>query len=232
MKPRTFTAERIERQGAALLAYRVTCSGCDAVSYFALKRGGVPRPPPSIIVHFEKEGWFVGASPRKDACPLCRRRASPPRDARKEISMPEPRTINLVAHAAPRAEEPRVPNLDEKRLINMKLAEVYADGGYVTPWTDQRVADDLGVPRAWVTEIREGFYGPEGSNPLFDKYLVECAAIARLQAEITEDRKAAGEMARRATEAAAKVRTRCDELDGKIRDVQALGKRVERELGR
>lgn len=146
--------------------------------------------------------------------------------------MPVPKTIDLVASNAPRAAEPRAPSLDEKRLINMKLAEVYADGGYVTPWTDQRVADDLGVPRAWVTEIREGFYGPEGSNPLFDKYLAECADLARHQAEITEERKALGELVRRATEAATKVRTRCDELDGKIRDVQALGKRVERELGR
>ncbi|SOC48417.1 hypothetical protein SAMN05892877_1631, partial [Rhizobium subbaraonis] len=122
--------------------------------------------------------------------------------------------------------------VEDRRLINMKLAEVYADGGYVTPWTDQRVADDLGVPRAWVTEIREGFYGPEGSNPLFDKYLVESAGIALHLAQLAEERKAAGEMVKRATEAAAKVRTRCDELEAKVRDVQALGKRVERELGR
>lgn len=232
MKPRTFETERIEREGVPLLAYRVTCSGCGAVSYFALKRGGVPRPPPSIIVHFEKEGWFVGASPRKDACPHCRRPSAPRAVAKETITMPVPKTIHLVASNAPRAAEPRAPSLDEKRLINMKLAEVYADGGYVTPWTDQRVADDLGVPRAWVTEIREGFYGPEGSNPLFDKYLAECADLVRHHAEITEERKALGELVRRATEAAAKVRTRCDELDGKIRDVQALGKRVERELGR
>ncbi|SOC48301.1 hypothetical protein SAMN05892877_14816, partial [Rhizobium subbaraonis] len=122
--------------------------------------------------------------------------------------------------------------VEDRRLINMKLAEVYADGGYVTPWTDQRVADDLGVPRAWVAEIREGFYGPEGSNPLFDKYLTESADIALHLAQLAEERKVAGEMVKRATEAAAKVRTRCDELEAKVRDVQALGKRVERELGR
>lgn len=234
MKPRDFQTERIDRGGAPCLAYRVTCATCGAVAYFALKRGGVPRPPHAIIVHFEKEGWSVGASPRKDACPIHRRADRPARATCEEvITMPaNGKTLELVAEAPPRAETPRAPTLDERRLINLKLVECYSDGGYLTPWTDQRVADDLGVPRAWVTEIREGFYGPEGSNPLYDQFLAAQAEIVRARDGIADERKAVLEQMRAAQDAATRLRGRCDDLDGKIRDIGVLAKRVERELGR
>lgn len=234
MKTRTFETERIERGGVALLAYRIACATCGAVAYFALKRGGALRPPRAIIIHFEKEGWFVGASPRKDACPIHRRADRPARATCEEvITMPvKGKPLELVADHAPQAEAPRAPTLDERRLINLKLVECYSDGGYLTPWTDQRVADDLGVPRAWVTEIREGFYGPEGSNPLYDQFLAAQAEIVRARDGIADERKAVLEQMRAAQDAATRLRGRCDDLDGKIRDIGILAKRVERELGR
>lgn len=222
---RIFPEASIEAGGRRAKALQITCAECGAVAYFAHQTGKSRKPPVAAQQSFQNKGWVVGSGPRKDFCP---EHAQP--SARKgNTDMKNPQS---AVEAAPRAEAPRTSTVEDRRLINMKLAEVYADGGYVTPWTDQRVADDLGVPRAWVTEIREGFYGPEGSNPLFDKYLAESADIALHLAQLAEERKVAGEMVKRATEAAAKVRTRCDELEAKVRDVQALGKRVERELGR
>jgi hypothetical protein len=142
------------------------------------------------------------------------------------------RTLDLVANGSPRAEPPRTPSIDDRRIITHKLTECYADGGYISPWTDQQVADDLGVPRAWVSEVREFSFGPEGSNPLFDQFLAACAEIQERQGEITEGRKIVLDMARKVAEEAARLRARCDDFDSKVRDVLAFAKRIEREVGR
>lgn len=207
---------------ARVKAMRITCAECEAVAYFAHQTGKARKPPVAAQQNFQNKGWVVGSGPRKDFCPI---HAQPA--ARKGHGMKEKSFA-----AAATAEPPPASTVEDRRLINMKLAEVYAEGGYASPWTDQRVADDLGVPRAWVTEIREGFYGPEGSNPLFDQFLAESAALQHMQGEIVEARKGVLDFIRKANDEAAKVRMRCDEFDSKIREVQALAKRVEREIGR
>lgn len=222
---RTFNEEVIPvgDDGARTLAMKIACAECGAVAYFAHQTGKSRKPPIAAQQNFQSKGWVVGSGPRKDFCPI---HAAPA--ARKVQVM---KLQDSVA-PAPKADPPPASTIEDRRLINMKLTEVYAEGGYVTPWTDQRVADDLGVPRAWVKDIRESFYGPEGSNPLFDQYLAGCADLTRMQGEISDERKTVLEMLRKATEAATKLRTRCDDFDSKVRDLQTVGRRVEREIGR
>lgn len=245
---RTFTEEVIAvgDSGGRVLAMKIVCAECGSVAYFAHQTGKSRKPPVAAQQSFQNKGWVVGSGPRKDFCPLHAAPASRKgQTAMKHESMPAP---------AAKAEPPRASTIEDRRVINMKLTEVYADGGYATPWTDQKVADDLGVPRAWVTEIREQMYGPEGSNPLLDDYLTaqaaftaECKALADgrvdlvrtaeevdtrirgLHADVVDQVKAA---CRKVADLAADIRRRGDELDGKARDILALGKRVEREIGR
>ena len=63
----------------------------------------------------------------------------------------------------------------DRRVIFIKLDEVYQDEkkGYLPGWTDQRVATDLGIPEAWVKEIREENFGSVSSNPDIDLVLAE-----------------------------------------------------------
>lgn len=56
---------------------------------------------------------------------------------------------------------PRKSTLDERKIINSKLMDVYGDASYSRGWSDERVAKDLGVPRAWVAEVRDSFFGPD-----------------------------------------------------------------------
>ena len=88
------------------------------------------------------------------------------------------------------------------------------------------------VPRAWVTEIRETMYGPEGSNPLYDQFLAAHGEIAALHEELTTLRKDHFALAKRALESGDRVRRRCDDIDGKISELRLLAKRVEREISR
>ena len=75
-----------------------------------------------------------------------------------------------VAKPAPPAKKvadaPPSMTRDDRRIIFAKLNEVYVDEkvGYSQSWSDQRVANDLSVPRAWVTEIREENFGPDGAS--------------------------------------------------------------------
>ena len=60
------------------------------------------------------------------------------------------------------ADAPREMKRSDRQVIFNKLQDVYPkeDVGYAEGWDDDRVAKDLGVPRAWVTTIREENFGP------------------------------------------------------------------------
>lgn len=55
-----------------------------------------------------------------------------------------------------KAEAPPAMTRDDKRIINLKLHEVYINEtiGYDADWTDHRVAESLGIPRALVSQVR------------------------------------------------------------------------------
>lgn len=60
---------------------------------------------------------------------------------------------NVVAHPS----SPRTQTAEDKRLIRMRLEEVYDPerGMYTGALNDDKVAEEMGVPRAWVTAARE-----------------------------------------------------------------------------
>ena len=70
---------------------------------------------------------------------------------------------------------PRSMSREDRKLIFDEIHGCYDKdaGRYMDGWHDEKVAKTLGkhVPRAWVSEIREDFFGPSGSNEDFDKFL-------------------------------------------------------------
>lgn len=81
--------------------------------------------------------------------------------------------------AAPRPLTPAA-----RRLINEKLADVYDDTtGYVAPWTDKRLAEELGCPLVWVAEVRELMFGPLKVNPVIE---AEAAAAIEVVNRVSE----------------------------------------------
>ncbi|KNY18221.1 hypothetical protein AKG11_03520 [Shinella sp. SUS2] len=237
--------------GGRALAMKIVCAECGGVAYFPHQTGKTRKPPIAAQQSFQNKGWVVGKGPRKDFCPFHAAPAS--RKGRAAMAV-NGKTIELAANPPVRAEPPREPSVEDRRIINLKLMEVYTDGGYVSPWTDQRVADDLNVPRAWVSAVREFSFGPEGSNPLFDEFLAASSAFLadnralatlrveflKTSAEIEERLKVVQEeflghvraACRRVSESSSDIRRRGDDLDGKARDISTLAKRVEKEIGR
>ncbi|MFT4076863.1 MAG: hypothetical protein QM647_15160 [Asticcacaulis sp.] len=66
---------------------------------------------------------------------------------------------------AVKAEAPRQPTREENRRINDALEEHYevAKQCYRLNFSDESLAGKLNVPRAWVSDIRDRFFGPNVS---------------------------------------------------------------------
>ncbi len=214
MSEREFPEVSIPYGGTATKAMKIQCASCEGVAYYPHQTGVNRKPPVAAVQHFRNKGWSVGNGPKKDLCPECVKRGKPKRK-------PE---MNDMSNA-PAAEPPREMSREDRRIINDKLDEVYGTGGYKTPWTDAAVAKDLGVPREWVSQTRDAFFGPAGSNPLFDDYLSQRDAVVRMAADVVAVHDEATKALAKCNEAVAGFRKKLDE-------VSALGRRVEREIGR
>lgn len=78
--------------------------------------------------------------------------------------MPKDTNVLPLTPPQPGASEkpPRALTRDDRRIIFAKLEDCYIDekAGYAAGWNDERVAKELGVPRAWIEEVREQNFGP------------------------------------------------------------------------
>ncbi|MCM2396205.1 hypothetical protein NBH19_08950 [Rhizobium sp. S95] len=213
MTDRTFPEVTIPYGELSVKAMRITCAHCDGVAYFPHQTGFNRKPPVAAAQHFQNKGWLVGSGPRKDFCPL---HASPAkRKGRK----------NMADTKATIADKPREMSRDDRRIINDKLDEVYGRDAYKSPWTDAAVAKDLGVPRDWVVQVRDQFFGPAGSNPLFDEFLKETGRM-------NEAFSAYADSSAVAEKAMADQKRSYAELSKRMDTYRALASKVEREIGR
>lgn len=225
MSAREWPVARLDADadGVAPMAYRIRCGSCGALAYYPLKRGVKRRTPDSIPQHFRGYGWSVGRIARTDRCPECLKRNLLP----KQETIPMTTTLKGPAAnvVALKAEAPPTMTPADRQIVFARIGDFYAGHGYTQGWTDKKVAADLNVPVAWVREIRDMMFGPEGSNPLLDEFLKSQAEFEREVAIVLESRK-------QVCEAADRVRRSCDDLSAKARDLDVLKKRVEKEIGR
>jgi hypothetical protein len=124
----------------------------------------------------EQKGWRIGKSRTSHRCPKCfnaARLAAVRKSEEKPMVSKNETPLHVVQ------ENPRVMQRDDRRLIFDKLNEVYVDNkvGYSKGWTDEKVALDLGVPRAWLKTVREEFFGDEVSNEDIREQIKDAAAM-------------------------------------------------------
>ncbi|WP_271025553.1 hypothetical protein [Rhizobium sp. RCAM05973] len=213
MTSRTFPEVSITAGGQQVKAMKIGCSECEAVGYYAFQSGHKRRPPVAAVQHFQNKDWVVGSTPRKDLCPV-------------HAKLSRKKGTKAMADAtAPTADKPREMTRDDRRIINDKLDEVYANDAYKSPWSDSAVARDLGVPRDWVAQVREAFFGEAGTNPLFDEFLSAKTAIEQGMTAVVALQDAAIKKFDACTKELADLRKKLD-------DLRILGRRIEKEIGR
>lgn len=154
--------------GGRRRVHRIACSRCPSTFDVSANTHSGSRNHDDLARVFARNGWTLGRNRLRDLCPACSGKGA--KAAPAPVPQPTPtnplpsnnaEVIPMVASKSA-AEPPRKPTFDERRIIFAKLEEAYLDEnrGYDTGWSDRKVAEDLGVPRAWVSEIREQNFGP------------------------------------------------------------------------
>lgn len=202
----------------------VACGVCDKTETMATATGqhGHHMPPEGIARAFRRKGWIIGGSPRKDRCPDHAKpeRKHQPEELPQMAADPKHDDIRLPPQIAGSSERPpRAMTKIDRRLVIQKLEEVYLDEttGYSTGWHDQRVADDMRVPRAWVEALREENFGPIKADQSAE-IIALTASMARLEVEVGD----LGKEALRVRRAAATI---IAEANKSVDDALAIEKR-------
>jgi len=121
-----------------------------------------------IARKLEMKGWRIGKSRTSHRCPRCFNAAKTAaiHKSEKKIMSNKKEMLNSTSSSALQVvqENPRVMTREDRRIIFAKLNEVYDGDCYSSGWTDEKVATDLGVPRAWVRVIREENIGDNDGN--------------------------------------------------------------------
>lgn len=149
-----------------------------------------------ISQKFRARGWVIGNREGGDICPKCIEAAKKPK-AKKESNV-----VHLQAPVVA-VEPPREMKREDRRLIFSKIEDVYLDEkqGYSTGWSDKKVADDLGVPLAWVRSIREENFGVEFLNEDVKKIICDTKELlSHIDVELSLIEKASDDLQKRRDE--------------------------------
>jgi hypothetical protein len=140
---------------------KVRCSKCPAHELIRVAGRHKMLPTEALEGLIRQRGWRPGPTRKRDVCPICssRRQAIEKPSARKDQPMSETE-LKL------KAEPPRKPSRDDKRLIYAAIEDVWLgeDKGYQSGCSDQTVAKGLGVPRKWVEDVRTEMFGEVAGN--------------------------------------------------------------------
>jgi hypothetical protein len=181
---------------------KATCGFCQRTESLHINTmrshgGDEEQVEKAVARKFENLGWKVGRTATQHRCPACfaalksasaKKRENHDMDNKVVSINPPPPTPDPVMVAVEAA--PRRPSRDERRIIHNKIDENYVSEavGYAAGWNDKRVASDLGVPQAWVAEIRDENFGPNVDEALVaamadGKAMLEEIQAARMTAE-------------------------------------------------
>lgn len=173
----------------------VTCRECGGTESLKLSQGHSLLPPAAIQKRLTQKGWTIGSNEHWDICPICTEYKKITKPHLTIVEKEEPPMKLVEPTVAPSAEPPRTMQRDDRRIIFQKLNEVYLDEkrGYDNEWSDLRVSKDLGVPRAWVAQVRDENFGPVAANPDIDEFKRGLEELAEVKKNIADLQKLLGQ---------------------------------------
>lgn len=221
---RVFDRTTIKEPGnPPMPAFKFTCAKCGATDTMSLGSKGSGIAGPLVQQRMRTKGWEISSRASGDLCPSCATKGNKKHQKSEKM---ESNVVNFI-----KAEEPPTMSREDRRVIFSKIDDVYLDenSGYSDGWTDQRVADDLGVPVAWVRSIRAENFGEERSNSAILKQLEE-AKSALDQAKRLHDQMKADilKMSTQAQNAMAEFNKVQGQLTKSQKDLNALNHDISR----
>ena len=145
-----------------------------------------------MVAHkFEAKGWKIGKTAPQHRCPRC---FTAIKSAAKRRGEEMPKVVSLnnsTAISSQTVEVPRErpPTRDERRIVIVKMQEIYVSEavGYRDDWSDEKVAKDMGVPQAWVAQIRDDVFGPLDINEQATKIINEARELAMVISTLVQN---------------------------------------------
>jgi hypothetical protein len=174
-----------------------TCSVCSVRTSVGV---GGSNNPEAIAKRFRLADWdFDPFSPRDYRCPQHAKKGTQPIKP-KEVAVQPPAD--------------RSPTPTQKKAIRDALDGNFDEeiGRYLDGLTDQKVAEKIGVPHAWVREIREKAYGEIKVNPDIEAIGLE---VGRLSIFVKETEQAFGEKMQAVVASIKVLHQRLDKLEAK-----------------
>lgn len=199
MDRREFTVERgvlhpATKQLATAMTIYCGSDGCNNKEHWFTNRFNNHQ----AAKKFKDMGWAIGAAPRSDRCPACLAKLQ---DGKTNGAAKKPENrkaveVALVSHTpkaqpeplkpAPPAEDRELTRTD-RRIIISKLDDVYGENSYTDDWSDEKVAQDLGVPRDWVSGVRDENFGPDISEAAAAQRIDQLEKLASTITEAQEE---------------------------------------------
>lgn len=151
--------------GIRVRCQAAVCGSCGFTELIRDNGGRSAVPPGMAAKKFRERGWHIGSRERDDECKRCIMGKQSRR--RRPRAEPEPVTIIHLEDETHMAAEPlRTATREDRRKINDALDIAYDTDRerYTGDMTDAKLAAQLAVPRAWVSEERDRTFGPEANE--------------------------------------------------------------------
>lgn len=163
-----FTLVRTEYGDSVRTVAQFRCVSCSATIDTPVKTG-LPLDLEGYAKRVSAKGWQAWPSKKaKTYCPNCLKPAAK-HDPDSELRKVLPMTVPATPSIAPAAKlVPAPPTSAQRHQIRQHLDKSFDDdaGCYLDGLSDQRVAEQVGVPRIVVEQMREAAYGPIKLDPV------------------------------------------------------------------
>jgi hypothetical protein len=175
--------------GRPVFVARMTCHRCDAHADIPI-RGGQHNPQ-AVAAWFRARGWEAHHHRKADCiCPAC----VASRKAEKAAAGPKLTIVPAATEPTVTDKTPsREPTADERMRIRNMLDRYFDDkkGAFLDGMSDQKIGQQLNLPWAMVTKIREAAYGPIRVDPELQEIEASLAeALVRINAAAEQFREA------------------------------------------
>lgn len=194
-RPLSYEILQIRETGGPRTIARIWCAACGGTLDLTLTAN---RHADNVERRAKAKGWDCDKNrASRTICPACK--AAPP--ARIKPTMPVASKAYRSATAAKSAvptvnmEPPmtaitpavRPATPDERMRIRHKLDGVFDDakGMYLDGYSDQRVAEELKLPRKMIEQIREAAYGPIRTDPEIEQLRTDIVALIAMASTLT-----------------------------------------------
>lgn len=169
--PLGFDLVNLMQNGERRTVARFVCYRCKAKSLDLSVVSGQRLNPSLLAQSAERKGWDADSVRKaRVICPDCK--ANPlQNDVESELRKIEGRMATSPTALIPAASAPvvpvREPTADQRSVIR-RLLEKHFDEGmgcYLDGYSDQRIAEEIGMPRIVVERLRDAAYGPIRISP-------------------------------------------------------------------